>query len=110
VSFYSPISKSKLKDRQYIGQKKKDKKGTKFNKTLHRKQKLKHEKMCIIHRENRTSMLMSTLEVTHATGHLPYPEQTQTVSQQMTAQFHQQDDAELNSTSETEPQSSAVFF
>ena len=52
---------------------------------------------------------MSTLEVTHATGHLPYPEQTQTVSQQMTAQFHQQDDAELNSTSETEPQSSAVF-
>jgi hypothetical protein len=30
-------------------------------------------------------------------------------SQQMTAQFHQQDDAELNSTSETEPQSSAVF-
>lgn len=51
----------------------------------------------------------STLEVTHATGHLPYPEQTQTVSQQMTAQFHQQVVAELDSTSETEPQSSAVF-
>jgi hypothetical protein len=48
---------------------------------------------------------MSTLEVTHATGHLPYPEQTQTVSQPMTAQ----DVAELDSTSETEPQSSAVF-
>lgn len=45
---------------------------------------------------------MSTLEVTHATGHLSYPEQT-------TAQFHQQDVAELDSTSETEPQSSAVF-
>ena len=51
----------------------------------------------------------STLEVTHATGHLPYPEQTQTVSQQTTAQFHQQVVAELDSTSETEPQSSAVF-
>ena len=52
---------------------------------------------------------MSTLEVTHATGHLPYPEQTQTVSQQMTAQFHQQDVAELDSTSETGQQSSVVF-
>jgi hypothetical protein len=52
---------------------------------------------------------MSTLEVTHATGHLPYPEQTQTVSQQTTAQFHQQDVAERDSISETEPQSPAVF-
>jgi hypothetical protein len=45
----------------------------------------------------------------HATGHLPYPEQTQTVSQQTTAQFHQQDVAERDSISETEPQSPAVF-
>jgi hypothetical protein len=44
----------------------------------------------------------STLEGTHDTGHLTYPQQT-------TAQFHQQDVAELDSTSETEPQSSAVF-
>jgi len=40
---------------------------------------------------------------------LPYPEQTQTVTQQMTAQFHQHEVAELASTSETEPQSSTVF-
>lgn len=50
----------------------------------------------------------STLEDTHATGHLQYHEQTQTVTQQTTAQFHQQDVAELDSTSETEPQSSTV--
>ena len=51
----------------------------------------------------------STIEITLATGHLTYPEQTQTISQQTTAQFHQPDVAELDSTSETEPQSSAVF-